>query len=322
VRAGIAYAALGEDDSVQPHHIETVLPLVLAHRVRETKSFPPPPQQPPAAKHTASDSEPQNTMERIFAPLQMNTPLLQTALHESSMRGAGASASTGNHGPAIRSRRTESPVELDVRATLNHAVLQTGTAAPRLSDLHERVRKPVTGTRFLFVIDSSGSHAAQERMRLVKGATLSLLARSFRKDDEVAIIAFRGTAAQVVLEPSRTPEDAARALEYLPTGGRTPLAHALDLAGNYLTSSTVLILMTDGRANVGLHTEDPWQDALQAASQMKTSALVIDTENGAQRLGHSRRLAEALGARYIALEDLESGHEAILALSRPANVIL
>jgi magnesium chelatase subunit D len=167
-------------------------------------------------------------------------------------------------------------------ATLSHTLLETGGLQPRFEDLHERVRKPRTGTRYLFVVDSSGSHAAQQKMRLVKGAISSLLTRSFKREDEVAIIVFRGTSAQVVLEPTQVLPDALAALEYLPTGGRTPLAAALDQARGYLTPATLLILVTDGRANIPLHGGDPWQEALHAAQLMSCNAIVVDT-----RLPHS-----------------------------------
>jgi magnesium chelatase subunit D len=130
------------------------------------------------------------------------------------------------------------------------------------------------------------------------------------------MIVFRGTEAKVVLEPTRTMNDAITALEYLPTGGRTPLAHALDLARSYVTPSTVLILLTDGRANVPLRMGDPWQEAMEIASQLRCPALVIDTEKAAQSLGQSRKLAEALGAEYVALENLEDSDNLVIALPR------
>lgn len=61
-------------------------------------------------------------------------------------------------------------------------------------------------------------------MRLVQGAVASLLKASSRHRDEVCVVAFRGTSADVVIEPTRDYEAAIQALEYLPTGGRTPLA--------------------------------------------------------------------------------------------------
>jgi magnesium chelatase subunit D len=121
-------------------------------------------------------------------------------------------------------------------------------------------------------------------MRLVKGAAAGLLARSFKAGDEVAMIVFRGPASHVLLEPTRILQEATTALEYLPTGGRTPLAHALDLARTLITPSTLLVLLTDGRANVPLRTGDPWQESLEVASQLQCPALVIDTEVAAQRL--------------------------------------
>jgi magnesium chelatase subunit D len=302
MRAAMAYAALLSDLTVKPEHVATIMPLVLAHRARDKgHSSPPspPPSQPPETVPPA-----QQAMERIFAPREVDAPAIRRTLGDGGMRGASTAVSGGGMGPVVGNRRTENPVELDLRATLNHAVLETGATVPRLSDLHEQVRKPKTGTRYLFLIDSSGSHANQERMRLVKGAATALLARSFRQDDEVAMIVFRGTAAQVVLEPSRMMADATAALEYLPTGGRTPLAHALDLARTYITPSTLLILLTDGRANVALGSGDPWQEAMEIAGELRCSALVVDTENAAQPLGRPRQLAEALRARYVALETL------------------
>ena len=314
MRASAAYAALLGEQEVQSYHVETVLPLVLAHRVRDkgqSSSPPSPPKQPPPAEGTAPGA-----MERIFTPKELTTPTITAAFEAQTTRGSSQSAPADNRGPLVGTRRTESPAELDLRATLNHALLETGSVQPRIADLHERVRKPKAGIRYLFVIDSSGSHAAQERMRLVKGAATALLNRSFRMNDEVAMIVFRGTAAQVVLEPTRILQEATIALEYLPTGGRTPLAHALDLARTLMTPSTLLILLTDGRANVPLRNGDPWQEALEVASQLHCPALVIDTEVAAQPLGQSRKLADALGGRCVALENLAESEELAIALQQ------
>ncbi|NYF80051.1 magnesium chelatase subunit D [Granulicella arctica] len=312
VRASIAYAALAGDASVQPHHVAAILPLVLAHRAHDRGRSPAPRHQPQTQK-ASSDSPSQtpdepldstNGLERIFAPREVETFAIRASFEDTVKRGISTSAQALQPGPVVSARRTETPVELDLRATLNHVVLETGSAQPRVSDLHERVRNPSSGTRYLFVIDSSGSHAAQERMRLVKGAASTLLTRSFKNGDEVAVIVFRSTSAQVVLEPTRVLHEAITAFEYLPTGGRTPLAHALDLTQSYLTRTTILILLTDGRANVSLGAGDPWHEALEIASRIRTPALVIDTESSNQRLGRPRELAEVLSAQYVCLDDL------------------
>ncbi len=324
VRASIAYAALLGEPSVQPQHVEAVLPLVLAHRAHDRgraqppvpAPAPPPPPAPESQTDKPNDSgNPSEALERIFTPRAIGAVTIEPAFKSDAPRGTSAPASKSSSGPAVGTRRAESPADLDVRATITHAVLETGQFHVRSTDLHERVRRPKTGTRYLLLIDSSGSHATQERMRLVKGAATSLLTHSFRNGDEIAIIVFRGTSAQVVLEPTRLPEDALAVLEYLPTGGRTPLAHALTLAQNYITPATVLILLTDGRANVALGSGDPWREALHLANQIHTPTVVIDTEDSNERLGRPRQLAEALGAEYLSLETLALS-DIVLAVQR------
>jgi magnesium chelatase subunit D len=205
MRAAAACAALAGDESIESHHIDTVLPLVLAHRIREGSHSKPPQVSPPLPQQsptrdmpprTHPDSKAQEATERIFATGQVETPALHPIFVERQLRGLSSSTPASRAGPIVGVRQTDSPTELDLRTTLNHAALETGTLQPRASDLHERIRKSSAVTRDLVVIDSSGSHAVQERKRLVKGATSSLLTHSFKRGDEVVIIVFRGTSAQ------------------------------------------------------------------------------------------------------------------------------
>ncbi len=312
VRAAVAHAALSGDSHVQPHHIDAVLPLALAHRTADKKRSSPPPAPPPHTPQPTDTNTPQQppppsqnpTQERIFAPANLQTPTLDIHSNPAKNTPGSTPSKASSTGPITGTRKTDIPIELDLRATLNHALLETGQLQPRLTDLHERIRKPHTGTRFLFVIDSSGSHAAQQRMRLVKGAISSLLHRSFRQHDEVCMIVFRGTSAQTVLEPSQRLADALDTLEYLPTGGRTPLAAALQHACGYLTPSTLLILLTDGHANVAPQNGDPWHEALLAARHIHTSAVLVDTDSAAQQHGPCAELANILGAHHLTLADL------------------
>jgi magnesium chelatase subunit D len=217
-----------------------------------------------------------------------------------------------DRGPVLRARASETPLDVDARTTITHALARTGSPLPGREDLHEKVRLPIAGTRFLFVVDASGSHAARDRMRLVKGAVRALLDASARRHDEVAVIAFRGSSASLVLEPTTCRDAAERALAYLPTGGRTPLAHGLELAGRYVNGRTVLVLLTDGRANVPLTSDDAWADALAAAAALLCPALVIDSESGPHAIGQSRVLADTMHATYLPLDGL--GDEEIVRL--------
>jgi magnesium chelatase subunit D len=329
VRASIACAAMMGDSVVKPEHVDAVLPLVLSHRAKPgdrstSRTMPPPPS--PQTLRREEDREPANqsakeAMERVFAPEDVKAPAIQASLTSSPQRGNSQATLVEHPGPVVHTRRTESPREIDLRATLNHAVLnhgvaETGSVQPLLSDLHEKVRNSRSGTRYLFLIDSSGSHAAQEKMRLVKGAILGMLNRSFHKGDEIVFIAFRGTGAGVLLEACHQIDDAAIALEYLPTGGRTPLAHALELAQSYVTPATLLIVLSDGRANVAISGGDPWQEALECARQLHCRTLVVDTEDPGYPVRRVSELADALRASSIDLASLE--HLDVLEIKRSA----
>jgi len=73
-------------------------------------------------------------MERIFVPKQIETPGIRPFFDEPSMRGASVATRMSTPGTVVRSRRTENPVEIDLRATLNHTLLEAGDIRPRLSD--------------------------------------------------------------------------------------------------------------------------------------------------------------------------------------------
>ncbi|HEY1946955.1 MAG TPA: VWA domain-containing protein [Bryobacteraceae bacterium] len=302
VRASMAHAALDGSDVVLEEHVQAVLPLALAHRAK-----PGPPNRPPAPPQNQSQGESTDRApmgERVFASKPVEAPRLEANHRQGNLRG-----------PVVAIRRNDQPIELDARTTVTRSLARTGQAIPAREDLQERVREPKIKTRFLFVVDSSGSHAARDRMRTVKGAVIGLLEASSQRRDEVALIAFRGASAQLVIEPTRSAEAVRQALEYLPTGGRTPLAHGLEMALQYITPFTVLILLTDGRANVSA-SGDPWADALHAAQAVCCPALVIDTELKVNTTGRPALLAEAMGATHVRLDALGTDQDLVLTLQR------
>lgn len=151
-------------------------------------------------------------------------------------------------------------------------------------------------------------------MRLVKGAVAGLLNASSGRRDEACVIAFRGASAEVVMEPSHESEHALQALEYWPTGGRTPLASGLQLALHYVTGSTVMILLTGGRANAPTSGSDAWADAVHAARSVRCAALIVDTETGPAATGRPVELARIMNARHVRLDSLHSEQQLILEL--------
>jgi magnesium chelatase subunit D len=178
-----------------------------------------------------------------------------------------------------------------------------------------KVRRTPTQHLYILVVDSSGSMAAYQRMAQVKGMLLGLLHEVYRHRDGVAVIAFRGAQSELLLSPTRSPEAAQTFIEALPTGGRTPLAHALLRVEALLTQERrrrsswrpVLVLVTDGRPNRGLSRGNPLQESLSICSRLASGnldAVVVDTEAGVIRLGLAAQFARALSAFYIRLEQL------------------
>jgi magnesium chelatase subunit D len=305
VRASRALAALDEATTITRAHVDAVLPLVLGHRAAAPRPPQPghgPPSSPPRQQDDP-EASPGPAQDRVFAAVEMRGPQLPTPSR--SPAGQAADGERSRRGAAMHARPSPSPAEIDARATVVHALGSTGSARPRVDDLHEKVRAPIASRRFVFVVDASGSQAAQQRMRFVKGAVVAMLKQSARRQDEVALIAFRGPSATLLLPPTRSLEDAASALAYLPTGGRTPLAHGLELAAQHVTDRTTLVLLTDGRANVPSRSENAWADALDAASALRCPALVVDSESAPDAGGRARQLADALGAAHVRLDELD-----------------
>lgn len=233
----------------------------------------------------------------------------------SGRRSSSASASRGHY---VRSVANENPTAVAVDATIRHSVLRNaGKLDVSKADLHQKVRAGKNANLILFVVDASGSMAAKKRMESVKGSVVSLLDDMYQKRDTVAMITFRSDKAELLLPPTKSVEFAGQKLKELPTGGQTPLAHALALALSTLeqaniknTHEPLLVILTDGRANVSIAADaDPWEEALSHAGQISSSAipaLVLDTEAGYIRFGRARDLAEAMSAEYMPLENFSA----------------
>ncbi len=176
------------------------------------------------------------------------------------------------------------------------------------SDLREAVRQGREGNLVLFAVDASGSMAARQRMRAVKGAVLSLLVDAYQRRDKVGMISFRGEAADLLLPATSSVQAAARRLADLPAGGRTPLAAGLLRARDVLAAERLrdpdrrplLVVVTDGRATYG----EPGSVTRAAALLRGVASIVVDCEAGPVRLGLAGGLAAALGGELIRLEQL------------------
>lgn len=72
----------------------------------------------------------------------------------------------------------------------------------------------------------------------------------------------------------------------------------------YVTDASVVVLVTDGHANVATSTADPWADALAAADAIRCPSLIIDSEDDQHPTGRPNKLADTMRATYVRLTDL------------------
>ncbi len=160
-------------------------------------------------------------------------------------------------------------------------------------DLRTAVTEGRESNLVLFCVDASGSMAARKRMAEVKTAVLSLLLDAYQRRDKVGLVTFRGSGATLALPPTSSVEVAARRLEEVPSGGRTPLAEGLLCAADTLRWERIrdprrrplLVVVTDGRATAGADALAASRQAASVPQQLGIDAVVVDCESGRMSLG-------------------------------------
>ena len=346
LRAARALAALDGRDRLDDEDIAMAAALTLAPRATRAPS---PDEEPAAPDSEDNEPPPDTSetpdderQEGAFQPeledvvlaaarAAISPDLLAKLASKASPRKSG---SDGKSGADSLSKRRGRPLgaragalrdgRLDLIATLRAAApwqaLRAREGAPgrtmfiRPEDLRIQRYRQKRGSTTVFVVDASGSSAVQ-RLAEVKGAIELLLADCYVRRDAVALIAFRHKSAEIVLPPTRSTARAKRALAALPGGGGTPVASGIDAALGLADQirrkgqTPLIVLMTDGRANVGRDGAPgrpaAFRDALEAAGRVRAAgvvALAIDTAPPFGRAdAPTRALADAMQARYVPL---------------------
>ena len=335
LRAARAAAALDGRATVSTDDAALAARLVLAPRATvipapETQEqAPPEPETPePTDSEESDDREPSPEMladivlqaaaaaipPGLLARLQQNAKRRATqpgssgAASRATQRGRPAGTRAGDPGAGKRLNLIET-----LRAAAPWQRLRDGGGGIRVQRDDFRVThlKQRSETTTIFVVDASGS-AAFHRLAEAKGAIELLLADCYVRRDRVALLAFRGLGAQLLLPPTRSLVRAKRSLAGLPGGGGTPLAAGIE-AGCLLADSVrrqggtpALVMLTDGQANIGQDGKPGRQaaarDADLAARRVRVAghaALLVDTSPRPAQAG--QRLADAMGAQFVAL---------------------
>jgi magnesium chelatase subunit D len=339
LRAARAHAALHGRAEVTAEDATPAVRLVLGPRAtvlpappEEEEETPPDPPPPPGEAEPSPERDPagQGRMEDVVqAAVAANLPAqLLASLAAATLRAR--QPSSGRQGAERVSLRRGRPIGTrpgEPRDGARLALLETlraavpwqrlrpppprGRLAIRREDLRIRRFREHAESTAVFVVDASGS-AALHRLAEAKGAVELLLAECYARRDRVAVIAFRGQGAELLLPPTHALARARRALAGLPGGGASPLAAGLEAAGALAAQerragrSPFLVVLTDGRANIARDgrpgREAAEADALAVARRLRAEAhpvLIVDTAPRPQPF--ARGLAAEAGGRSLVL---------------------
>ncbi len=338
LRVARAAAALADEDAVTADHAALAARLVLAPRATlipaaEAAESEPAPSPESRTEESEDDTSAQPLEDIVVAAAKAAIPANLLANLAAPTRRSPRAANGGRAGDRRTPSRRGAPAgtrpgtpergaRLNLVETLRAAVpwqklrgspSRAGTRRMEVRRDDLRVWRCIESneTVTIFVVDASGS-SALHRLAEAKGAVELLLADCYVRRDQVAVLAFGGRGAELLLPPTRSLARAKRRLAELPGGGGTPLASALEKATALAAlvrrkhQTPAIVVLTDGKPNLARDGRRGRQagkeDALAAAAALRAigvAGLVIDTSVRADPL--AAQIAEAMGARYVPL---------------------
>lgn len=328
-RAAAALAGWEERGEATVEDVRRVGPMALAHRQRRMPFDEPPERGLDDALAALDEPDPWDEGRGggdADRPSEPDRPPDRVVPLRATRAPAGAagrrSPADGARGRLIGERVPDGPVGAvalgaTARAVAERRAVDPGGPPVRAQDLREARREQRVGNLVVLAVDASGSMGAPQRMEAVKGAVLGLLIDAYQRRDRVALVAFRGDSAEVLLRATGSVEVARARLAELPTGGRTPLAAGIETALAVATGAAdagsghrpLLVLVSDGRATAA-GDGDPVLAARRAAATVRArgvDAVVVDAETGSVRLGLAADIAHEMGARHLRLAELSAG---------------
>ena len=326
-RAAAALAAWEGRDRATEEDLRRVAPLVLTHRSRRD-----PFDEPMLSDDDLDDAFDAAQPDRNSSATDVSSEPLDRPEDDGSsgpelaLRLEPRRAERGERGSSGARVRADAPAGRYVRAraagpdSTALAAMPTAVAVatrraedpdapPRLEDLREGVFEQKTGALVVIVLDTSASMGADRRIAAARGAILGLLTDAYQRRDRVALVAFGGDRAEVVLRPTASVEIARARIQELRAGGATPLAEGIECAWSLVRTAKgehaqnpLVVVITDGRATPDAGAVARAHAAASRVARARIPTVVVDAEQGMPRLGLAGSLAAALGADLVSLD--------------------
>jgi len=343
IRAARAAAALKAHNTVTPEDAEIACRLVLGPRAMPDIA---PPEAPEPQEEQQKNENESDTSNDDGNPKELEDILLAAVRAAAlggllekpaqNLRRRGRAGAGGKSGALVESTWKGRPTgarpglprdgaRLDLPATLRAAapwskIRHADSRAVRLPIYADDIRikrfKARSETVVIFAVDASGSSAMQ-RMAEAKGAVELLLSDCYSRRDHVALIAFRGEKADLLLPPTRSLTRVRRTLSALPGGGGTPLAAGVAMAASLAETekrkgkTPFVVILSDGRGNIALSGAPDRTaaeaDAINAAQRLRQTGctvLFFDTAN--RPSPRAQALSAEIGAQYLPLPFADS----------------
>ncbi len=156
-----------------------------------------------------------------------------------------------------------SPRDVDLAGTVVNMLCSRVKSLTKLSPslindlLAVRVRRQRVPVLAVIALDASGSMNLLKRISVAKALAQRIVEESYTKRVWLSLIVFRGDDARIVIPATKMYSKVFRELAKTPSGGRTPLPHALQrilevsraFKMKYKGSLVKAFLITDGKAN-------------------------------------------------------------------------
>lgn len=323
IKTAQAYAAWQGAQAVTEAHVRTIAPFVLAHRAKNPNPPDEPngennphPQDNSSARNTLSQEDPTSAPSSFEGASQQNTQVFdkEQLLQSLPLTPKNSSPSPTRKGlniprnqqSALHASMSNTQAGVAVFKTIRHYTLK-GTFK-----LIPPQKESKSQLWVYFLVDSSGSMTRKKQIAYTKGLIHQTLATHQGKRIRFAAVSLLKGQAEICHPLTDQPQQLLRALDQLPTGGKTNLMAGFEQVHQLMRKHKAdkhhqqqLYIFTDGRINSAFRSHpSPLQQAVgyyQTFLKPLHYTLVVDTESGFIKLGKAKNLADQLGSDYQAL---------------------
>ena len=173
-------------------------------------------------------------------------------------------------------------------------------------------------SNFVFLIDASGSMEGPGRLPLVK-SSLKLLINNLRDEDRVAIVAYAGSAGEVLPStPAKDKQKIIEAMDALSAGGSTAGGAGILLAykiaqDNYIKDgNNRVILCTDGDFNVGVSNIRSLEELITEQRKTGVFLSVLGYGMGNYKDDKMQTLAQAGNGNHAYIDNLQEANRVLV----------